>query len=83
MFPSHDPDGATDVIIQEASKRKLPFMIVPCCIIPKAFAFWDKHDYRNWIKHLKRKSIKLGFVIDQYYLKMRGRNLVLFGRHKK
>jgi len=73
------PDQATDVIIQEAHKRKVPFVICPCCIMPKAYSFWGQYSYGPWCDHLASKAAELGFRVIQTNLPMTGRSRVIAG----
>ncbi|MEN6294178.1 MAG: hypothetical protein ABFD07_19470 [Methanobacterium sp.] len=74
------PDEATDVIITQAIKRKIPFVVCPCCILPCAAMFNDNYNFTNWVNHLKKLAIKNGYNVDEYHLKMSGKNLVLIGK---
>lgn len=73
------PDEATDHIIVEAGKRRVPFAICPCCVKPSAVPYWEKHSYDLWVAHLKRLALKNNFRISDHYLSISGRNYVLFG----
>lgn len=77
------PDEATDVIILEAARRKMPFMICPCCIKPYAAPFNGSYRSANWIKHLETLAVNNGFVVDYRTLRMNGKSLVLIGRPKR
>lgn len=76
------PDEATDVIIYEAAKRRIPFGIVPCCIMPTRLLFWDKRNYRGWVKALTKMAETQNFEVEKYQLRMNGKNLALFGKPK-
>lgn len=77
------PDGATDIIILEASKRGIPFAIVPCCAINNVSGYFgSKNKFNDWVAHLRRFAIKLGFKVDEGLLPMNGKNLILIGRRK-
>jgi hypothetical protein len=75
------PDEATDVIIDEAAKRRVPFAICPCCVKPTILqsSFRDSHNYTNWISHLKELAIKNGYKVEEKKLRMTGKSLVLYG----
>lgn len=73
------PDDATDVIIVEAARRSIPFVLCPCCIKPRAAAYWGDYNFNNWVAHLSQLSNRLGFSLTTSCLKMNGRNLVMFG----
>jgi hypothetical protein len=73
------PDEATTEIIEFASKHKLPFAVVPCCVKGKYSS--GVHGYIEWIKKLK--SLAPGHYLSEYQLKMRGKNLVIYGRVKE
>jgi hypothetical protein len=75
------PDEATDVIIAEAAKRKIPFVICPCCIKPTATVFWGSHAFGSWFDHLKRFAMKLGFICTEEKLPMNGKSWCLIGRY--
>ena|SRR3989344_654652 len=77
------PDEATDVIIVEAIRRRVPFIICPCCIMPTVRPFWGQHKYQNWLSHLKGLAEKADFRVQQTSLQMTGRNIVLIGRPGK
>jgi len=77
------PDEATDVIIIEAARRNVPFVICPCCVKPCAEIYWGKHSYLDWIVHLKKLARRHGFSITESILKMNGKNIVLIGRKSK
>jgi hypothetical protein len=80
------PDGATDLIIEQAWVRKIPFAIVPCCIYPRKFKFEkniSKIKLSNldlWLEHLIILSQSLNFVSSIHELKINGRNIALIGR---
>lgn len=76
------PDEATDVIIEEAAKRKIPFVICPCCVKPTTTVFFGQHSFSRWVKHLEAYAVKLGFSVTKTKLRMNGKNLVLIGRFK-
>lgn len=73
------PDEATDLIIAEASKKQIPFSIVPCCIKPSVTTFWGS-SYIDWINHLKLYAQKLNFTVSEKLLKISGcKNIALTG----
>ena len=74
------PDEATDIIIVQAAKRKIPFVVCPCCVKPEAVVYWGKHTYHLWCNHLERLARKLQFDIRWLLLPMNGKNKVLIGR---
>lgn len=74
------PDGATDVIIAEAAKREIPFVLVPCCIVPKASVFWGQYKFNAWFDHLAKFAGECGFFVESFQLKMNGRNIGLIGK---
>ncbi len=77
------PDEATDHIIMEAAKRKIPFVIVPCCVKPDAATYWgSKSSERDWLKHLTKLAEKQGFEVIELTLKINGKNKVLMGKIK-
>jgi hypothetical protein len=77
------PDEATDVIIIEATKRKVPFAIVPCCVMPNEVIYWGQHCYKDWLEHLKRIAESKNYIVRESILKMNGRNIILIGTPKK
>lgn len=76
------PDEATDVIINEAGKRKISFVIVPCCILPTVTNFNGKRNYINWCSHLKKFAEKLNFIVRETSLDIKGKNHVIWGIQK-
>lgn len=76
------PDEATDVIVVEASKRKIPFAIVPCCVKPTASIVHGQYNYTNWIKHLKQLAERKNFKVQELNLRITGKRLVIIGRPK-
>jgi len=72
------PDAATDVIIKSAHDRGVPFVIVPCCVIPTTTV--DSYGGSDWFLFLTRYAQRLGFDTMSYTLKMQGQNKVLIGR---
>jgi len=72
-------DEATDVIIREAGKLRLPFIIVPCCIKPTEYSFFGK-GFLDWLHHLECKAEQLGFTTQRYYLPIKGKNTVILGK---
>lgn len=72
------PDAATDVIIKSAYDRRVPFVLVPCCVIP--FVTIHSYDGSDWFSFLTRYAQRLGFDTMSYTLKMQGQNKVLIGR---
>ena len=73
------PDEATDIIIAEAGRRKIPYAIVPCCIKPTASQLKDNYTYSNWIKHLKRFAKECNLTANESYLRITGKRLVIYG----
>jgi hypothetical protein len=69
------PDEATDHAILYAVNHRIPAFVCPCCIKPDASTFFGQHDFSNWINHLKK--LAKGMDIQELYLKMGGKNLVL------
>ena len=56
--------------------------IVPCCIMPTRLLFWDKRNYRGWVKALTKMAETQNFEVEKYQLRMNGKNLALFGKPK-
>lgn len=73
------PDEATDHIIVQATRRRVPFSVVPCCVKPSAVAFWGKHGYNEWVSHLKSLARKTGYMVEETRLRMNGCSAVLTG----
>jgi len=73
------PDEATDVIIYEAYKRRIPFAIVPCCIMPTSSKFDGPAYYQNWIHHLDMFARKLGFNVFKKQINITGKNIMIWG----
>jgi hypothetical protein len=71
------PDEATDVIITEAARRKIPFVICPCCEKPTDTTFWGG----KWVDHLTKYAEKLGFQVTKTQLPIVGKNVVLIGKN--
>jgi len=74
------PDEATDVIIIEAAKRKIPFVICPCCVKPTIEPLWQSYTFQNWMTHLGQMAYGKGFKLQEVILPMNGRNKVLIGK---
>ena len=72
------PDEATDVIIVEAVKNNIPFVVVPCCVKPTAKIFNGQHKFNVWVEHLKR-LVPNTYNLIETNLKMQGKSLVLTG----
>jgi len=69
------PDEATIEVIKAATKQKKPFAIVPCCrkaMNPKEI---PNGGFNEWINYLKKIA---EIDVQEKYLKMNGKNLVLF-----
>ncbi len=73
------PDEATDVIITEAARRKISFVIVPCCTKTTVTTFWGHNSYANWMKHLEDYAKLLKFNITTTRIPISGRNVVMKG----
>jgi hypothetical protein len=78
MIVGMHPDEATGEIIEFAVRHELPFAVVPCC--RKGRHAKNIANFNAWIKKLK--SLAKGYEIKEHMLKMRGKNLVLYGRPK-
>jgi hypothetical protein len=66
-------DGATRVIIEYASKHRLPFAVVPCCSD-------NSMPYNPWMRHLHELAQSLGHSTDEVTLDMDGRARVIVGQ---
>lgn len=73
------PDGATDVIIDEAARRRVPFVICPCCVITTVTTLQGEVTYAKWLAHLERFAHQKGFKTQRTVLSMKGKNFVLLG----
>jgi hypothetical protein len=77
------PDEATDVILVEAARRRVPFGICPCCVKPVAIKYNGSHEFQDWVKHLKRQAMMVRFDVTEALLPIEGKNLVLYGRPRR
>lgn len=71
------PDEGTDHSILYAAKKRIPAVICPCCIKPSAKAFWERHSYHLWVKHLIKLGEYNNMEVIRTTLPMNGRNDVL------
>ena len=72
------PDEATSEIIRYAGKHRIPYAVVPCCHVGK-----DAHTigkYRNWLNKIKSIAAQSQLTVNEFALRMNGRNIVLFGK---
>ena len=69
------PDEATDHAILYAVGHRIPAFVCPCCVKPDATVFFGQHDFKRWVIHLK--GLARGMEVQELYLKMSGKNLVL------
>ncbi len=76
------PDEATDHIIMYAARNKVPFVVCPCCVKPDAVMYNGTRTFTPWIQHLLRLA-QPTHTVEQFTLRMTGKNLVLVGRPKK
>jgi hypothetical protein len=60
------PDGGTDHAVLYASKHQVPAVICPCCILPTAAPFQQRHTKEQWKRHL----VQLAKGMDHKWLKM-------------
>ena len=74
------PDEGTDEIIAYAAKHRVPFCVCPCCVKPRASAYWGAKTFAPWVDHLVRFAQDNGMDVSEAGLPMTGRNLVLIGR---
>lgn len=75
------PDEATGEIVEFAVKNRLPFAIVPCCV--KGRHAKNVRGYSEWRRKLKRMASTKGYLVNEYMLKIRGKNIVIYGRPQK
>jgi hypothetical protein len=73
------PDEATDIAMAWAMKHRIPFAVVPCCIKPTAWTYWEAKTYLPWMAHLVRRAESGGYRVTEKPLQMKGRNLMLVG----
>lgn len=66
------PDGATRLILEYASRHRIPFAVVPCCSD-------NGMPYNPWMKHLRGVGQDAGFQVEEALLPMQGRARVLWG----
>ena len=70
------PDEATEEIVDQGLKRKIPFAIVPCCVFTREFSQTrsEIRTYEQFIDYLKEKNPE----IREKKLGFRGRDKVLY-----
>ena len=73
------PDEATDVIVSEAIKRNISFVVCPCCVKPTVFTYSSKHTGCSWFEYLKIRAEMCGFRTIEVVLGIQGENKVLIG----
>jgi|ERR1035437_639563 hypothetical protein len=71
------PDGGTDEAINWAINHRVPFAVVPCCVIPSAWNYWGERQYGAWLRHLSQQIVLRGIVPLETGLAIVGRNIVL------
>jgi hypothetical protein len=71
------PDEGTDHAILYAGLRRVPALVCPCCVKPDAVPFWGTHKFSHWVAHLKILAEKHNLFVQEYLLRMNGKNLVL------
>lgn len=74
------PDGGTDHIIVHAAKRRIPFCVCPCCVVPSGAAYGGVKDYGPWVDHLIALAQQEAMSVSLHTLPIAGRNTVLIGR---
>jgi len=74
------PDAATDVIVVVACARRVPFVVVPCCVLPTATRFDGPRNARAWMAHLERTAVRGGMRVERGRLRITGQADVLTGR---
>ncbi len=78
------PDEASDVIILEASRRKIPFILVPCCTKPNLVPTKQIGNYKAWCNHLRNLAQKNSFYeVRELSLDITGPNKILQGFIRK
>lgn len=73
------PDEATCEIVRYSVRHRLPFAVVPCCILGRDSS--GIHSFEGWVNKLKSIAAKTHNV-REYTLRMNGKNLVIYGRLK-
>ena len=74
------PDEATEVIVDFALSRNLPFAVVPCCVFASVFPHRRLLDgspvfeYDTFVQYLREKDAR----IQSHFLNLHGRNQVVF-----
>lgn len=76
------PDEATDIIISEAAKRKIPFVIVPCCTMPIVSKYYGNLSYQSWVHDLDMYARKIGFITQKKQINITGKNIMIWGSFK-
>lgn len=69
------PDGATIEIVLAANRNKIPFAVVPCCIVGKFSK--SVQDSRSWVKLIQSLSKKPTLTTA---LKISGKSTVVYVR---
>jgi len=73
------PDQATDQIVAYATRRRVPFAVVPCCVMPSAFAFDGPRHRSAWVRHLAEVAAGRRFDVVERELPIWGANRLLIG----
>lgn len=70
------PDGATWPIVEKCCLHKIPFAVVPCCLVhvPPSFSGGNMH---SWVRYIVSYSQHHGMTTMHNVLKMRGANQVV------
>ena len=75
------PDQATEAIVDEALRARMPFAVVPCCVYPSLFPArrlraggQGVRRYRGFLQYLREKDARVRVA----RLPLGGRNLVLY-----
>lgn len=79
MVVGMHPDQATEAIIDLAGRLKIPFALLPCCVMPSLFSKrifqgLPVRSYRSFCQYLQSKQEDI--QVD--YLPFLGRNLILY-----
>ncbi len=67
------PDGATRIIVEYATRHRLPFAVIPCCSD-------NSMPYKPWLRHIGEIAREAGFTVSESELKISGRCRVIVGR---
>lgn len=73
------PDAATDHIVGYALMNRVPFAVVPCCVMPSWLEYRGPRDAGSWVRHLRATAERAAFDVAEILLPIRGMNVCLVG----